>query len=89
MILDEHLDIVERIVNESNGIKAMEMISRVLRECPEIGDLEPIIEELVRTRRIIEVEYILPNMNYRIKSFLLPKNTEVRVRKGSMLTGWL
>jgi len=35
---------------------------------------------LVAEERLIEIEYVLPTMNYRIKSFLLPVGTEIKMK---------
>ena len=37
------------------------------------------IEHLIKTKEILSIEYILPKMNYRVKTFLLPKDTEVSI----------
>lgn len=44
-----------------------------------IEDLDSIIEELIIEKRIVEVSYVLSNMDYREKSFYLPGNTRVEV----------
>lgn len=41
-------------------------------------DILALILEMVDEGELVEVDYVLPNLNYRIKSFLLPKGTEVR-----------
>jgi hypothetical protein len=35
------------------------------------------IAELCAEGELVEVEYVLPNMTYRVKTFLLPKGTEI------------
>ena len=43
-------------------------------------DISQLLEELVQAGEIIEVEYILPYMDYRLKSFYLPRGSEVKVK---------
>lgn len=40
-----------------------------------------LIDEMVKAGDLVEVEYILPTMNYRVKSFLLPKGTKINMKK--------
>ena len=44
------------------------------------SDLPMLLEEMVSEGHIREIEYILPQMDYRTKSFYLPAGTEVTVR---------
>ena len=37
------------------------------------------IEYLIKNKEILSIEYILPTMQYRVKTFLLPKDTEASV----------
>ena len=39
------------------------------------------IEDMIWSGRIIEVEYELPTMEYRVKSFYLPGKTNIKIRK--------
>ena len=50
--------------------KVMELIAKI-RTTPED------IQALIDSGDLVEVEYILPSINYRIKSFLLPKGTKI------------
>lgn len=36
-----------------------------------------LINNLIKENKIVEIEYIVPDMNYRIKSILLPANTKI------------
>ena len=72
------VDAVERM----QGGKATELLSDRHWLSPEtmvevVTDypLTELIEELVREGSIIEIEYVLSAIPYRVKSFLLPKNT--------------
>jgi hypothetical protein len=65
-------------VTERNGCKAMDICASseivVNNAQHKIPDL---IEELIDEGKLCEIEYVLPTINYRIKSFLLPKDTEL------------
>ena len=43
----------------------------------QAGTLPDLLEELVKEGNLVEVEYVLPMLDCRIKSFLLPANTKV------------
>ena len=69
------------LVNDCGPIKATELIVKLI----EIHDISQnnlildILNELVKNGDIIEVEYTLPQMNYRIKSLYFPKRTEIQI----------
>lgn len=56
--------------------------------CPELiregFDLIQLIDELINEKKIIEVEYVLPTMDYRVKSFLLPFGTNIMVNRSAI-----
>ena len=63
------------------GLKAIELVVEGSRE--RIFLSSDAIEEAVLTGDIVEIEYIVPNMPGRIKSFLLPKGAIInRIRNG-------
>jgi len=71
------------LVEQAQGCKALELIAKlgseqvwVIEEVNSWTAIE-LIEELVEEGELIEIEYTLPNMSYRVKSFLLPKGTEI------------
>ncbi|MDD5008557.1 MAG: hypothetical protein PHC68_09215 [Syntrophorhabdaceae bacterium] len=76
---------ISAIVNGSTGIKLMELVSHELlvdyytSEAGERYDFSDLVEELVSSGEIVEVEYCLPRSD-RIKSFLLPGKSKVNVR---------
>jgi len=79
--MEELKNKVLEIVTENNGCKLMELVV----DCINLKDaacLSEAVEELVKEGRLIEIEYCVPNMSYRTKSFLLPANTEITIRKG-------
>ena len=61
-----------------SGILISELDCEILKNSE---DLILIIEELVQEKEIVEVEYCLPN-SQRLKSFYLPKGTEIKLRGG-------
>ena len=83
---DELKALIEEIVNSRNGIKATELAAM-----PEVAkavgalDFPGALNDLVEEGRIVEVDYTVPDLPKRIKSFLLPvgsivlsvKNAEV------------
>jgi len=74
---------VKEIVNKSQGLKAVELSMRVLTETKydvKSEDIIKTIEDLVREGEIVELEYILPQMDYRIKSIYFPKGTNILER---------
>lgn len=58
-------------VTHMQGCKALTLIAEVRGALPEL------ITELIDSGDLREIEYILPTMPYRIKSFLLPKGTDI------------
>lgn len=73
-------DVVVRL----QGCKATEIVPHLSLEALqalEHNDISTIITELIHERRLIEVEYELPQMDWRTKSFLLPFKTEVRINR--------
>lgn len=42
-------------------------------------DFPDLLQEMITEGMLVEVEYVLPSMNYRCKSFLLPAGTQVNV----------
>lgn len=68
--------ILER-VEALQGVKAVALVSEP--EMAVIDDLPQKLEDLVKDGQLVEVEYVLPNMSWRAKSFYLPAGTKVRV----------
>lgn len=67
-------------VTENQGCKATELVALV---ADKMGndfahyDFMQALREIVDEGDVEEVEYVLPQMDFRIKSFLLPKNTQI------------
>lgn len=70
------------IINEEGPIKMTELIVRIAKELVRDINIEQIfvaLDDLVREKEVVEVEYVLPAMNYRTKSMYFPKGTEINV----------
>jgi hypothetical protein len=62
------------------GCKATELIAHVAEKMGDefpSHDFMQALSEIIDEGNIEEVEYILPQLDFRIKSFLLPKNTQI------------
>jgi hypothetical protein len=50
------------------------------------NSLPEMVEELIEEGRLVEVEYTLPQLSFRLKSFLLPPGTQVtQVRNAAVV----
>jgi len=71
-----------KIVNESPAIKGVDLVVEVMQEIPiserQNADVPGEIEKLVKLGKIIEIEYILPTENDRIKTIYFPLGTSIR-----------
>ena len=68
-------------ITSLQGIKATQLAAE---EEIAVGlasfDVPQLLEELVAEKRLIEIEYSLPDMNWRLKSFYLPVGTKLSVK---------
>jgi len=69
------------MVNAHQGIKGVDLALHVMSEVnPVIFDIQEYwdaLNSLIGSKEIVEVEYTLPQLSYRIKSIYFPKGTEV------------
>lgn len=77
-------DLMCQLVYDSLGMKATELVTKLAISLSESKstinediDVIALLKEIVDSRELVEVEYVLPNMEHRIKSFLLPKGSSV------------
>jgi hypothetical protein len=85
MTKQEFQDLIITVINDNNGGKGTEIATLVgvsLTDKNLAAELEYDIWEdgftpLIEQGKIIEIEYVLPNMPHRIKSFFLPADTEI------------
>lgn len=71
------------IVNSSQGLKGVELSTRLAGEFLEFTGEEILHEifDLIENGQLVEIEYELPTMMYRTKSFILPKGTAININK--------
>jgi hypothetical protein len=84
MDINEYREIIRRIVNESTGIKAVELATEVaiaMHEADERATTYDIWEDgldpLIESGEILELEYVLQDMDYKLKSIFFPKGTKI------------
>ena len=84
MNINEYREIIRKMVNESTGIKAVELATRVAVAMHEVEERatnydiwEDGLDPLIESGEIIELEYILPDTDWRIKSIFFPKGTKI------------
>lgn len=66
-------------IEDSQGIKRVALVMKVMEKIsPFIDNVELMgeLDKLVSEGEIEEIEYILPRMNYRVKSIYFPKGTK-------------
>lgn len=80
------------IVATYPGIKATELVTKVAGElyndsnsssdgrADVLESVPEVLESLVKDGSLVEVEYVVPSMSYRVKSMYFPKDTGVQVR---------
>jgi hypothetical protein len=79
--------IILETVESLGAIKGIELVTRVtVRLCEDErkGGVTPVSDEIISTLNImvaagdlVEIEYVVPGMEYRIKSIYMPKGTQV------------
>lgn len=79
-------DTILATVNTQQGIKAVELVLNVLGSLGHaFDDREYLLElsRLIQEGEVIEFEYVLPNLDYRIKSIYFPKGTVIYASKAN------
>lgn len=71
------------------GIKATELCAReeIVRATGDF-DVPSLLDELVKEGRLVEVEYVLPQMEWRAKSFYLPAGSTGRILSKAIYSAW-
>jgi hypothetical protein len=86
MTLADVKELIARKVNSLNGVKATALAGdpEVIEACLAVEkatqqevDVVRLLDEMAQAGELVEVEYILPEMTYRLKSMYLPKGSEV------------
>lgn len=84
MTREDAKNLVCKTITDAQGIKGPEVPARLgdFWTVVAFGDLDltVLLDELVAEGRIIEVEYVIPQMAERCKSFYLPGGSDVRVK---------
>jgi hypothetical protein len=77
MTKEQACKIIVDAVSSVGGCKLTELIlhEKIREITREVGQLADMVEELVERGELVEVEYIRPDADYRVKSFLLPKGS--------------
>ena len=78
------------LITEKLGSKGVVLIADLINQATTDEEVENIakadvpqlLEDLVLENKIAEIEYVLPDMPYRTKSFFLPAGTKIKVRGG-------
>lgn len=90
---DEIKNVILEVVYNLTPVKSVDLVIAVadkLRQLDRrldrhrLDSIPRYIEELVTSKDIVEIEYILPTMRYRIKSLYFCKDTVVRVPNSSV-----
>jgi len=84
LTLDQAVEVVVKAVNNVQGCKSTELVC-----CEEITSLykngesfdnwAQAVQTAVNRELLVEIEYVLPEMEYRTKAFLLPAGTQTWV----------
>ena len=68
--------VILNIVNSHSGINSVNLVLEIMSLIiTDRIDYISEIEKLVKEKEIVELEYIVPQLNYRIKSIYFPKGT--------------
>ena len=67
---------------EDGPIKGIDLALKVAtaHHGVQADEIEETISRLITNHQILEIEYILPSMDYRVKTMLFPKGTTVTVK---------
>ena len=79
---------IVNVVTRIQGCKAMHLSCEKEIIDLDLGNrrLPDVVEELIEEGRLVEIEYILPQLSFRLKSFLLPPETHIaRVRNSATI----
>lgn len=80
-------EIVCEVLGQSPGTIGARLVSEVISLVfKRTGNIPPenlmnLLDQMVAAGRIVEVEYVVPSMDYRIKSLYFPAGTTVSVKE--------
>ena len=72
------------LVEAYQGLKSTELVAKLGEAGFHDVSWPEVFEALVKKGRLTEVEYTLPAMPYRVKSFYMPGGTNVSTRKANL-----
>jgi hypothetical protein len=77
-------DYILSVVEDKGPIKNTELALSVASHMHGItgSDVTESLDRLLAANQIIEVEYVLASMDYRVKSLYFPKDTRIKVLSG-------
>ena len=72
-----------KFVTDRQGCKAIELTAEAVSFFPAIDSATIIsaLGRLVMSGKLVEIEYTLPQLSYRVKSFLLPSGASLYLTK--------
>ncbi len=76
--------VIKNLISIKQGVKAPELVVEVINTLIAEGqttsfdseEYQAVINALVESGDVVEMEYILPHMEYRVKSIFFPKGTK-------------
>lgn len=79
---------IVNIVVEAQGLKWTDLVVKATKVLVETNpqdfrhiNVNDVITSLIEDGELIEIEYVLPALSYRVKSFILPAGTIVEVKR--------
>jgi len=75
---NEAKNLIVKTVENLQGCKATELAANP-KIAIEVSNLNELIDELIQEGDIVAIEYIVPNMPDRIKIYLFPRGTNLKV----------
>jgi len=88
MTREEMMQKIVEKVYQSGPLKGTELIPAIIQENKDDLNLDDydmihLLDELVNSGKLIEIEYVLPKMDYRAKSMYFPIGTDMTIIKMS------
>lgn len=76
-------DLIIQFIESSSGLKEVELVMKLMTKISpskfNVNEFYKIVGGMILANEIVRVEYILPNMDYRVKSMYFPKGTKVGI----------
>lgn len=76
-IMKDLLDLAIDIIENSSGIKAVELTLKLSKSSYSVDEIIAVLEELENSDSVNTLVYTLPNMEYREKIIFFPKGTKM------------